>query len=64
MLECHMYHNPVIPGFHPNPSVCRVEDDYYLVTSSFEYAPGVPLAYHSRDLVHWRQLGYCLTRAE
>ena len=54
-------HNPVIPGFHPDPSVCRVEDDYYLVTSSFEYFPGVPL-FHSRNLVDWRQIGHCLTR--
>lgn len=53
--------NPVIPGFHPDPSVCRVGHDYYLVTSSFEYFPGVPL-FHSRDLVHWRQIGHCLTR--
>lgn len=53
--------NPIIPGFHPDPSICRVGDDYYLVTSSFEYTPGVPI-FHSRDLVHWRQLGYCLTR--
>lgn len=35
--------NPVIPGFHPDPSVCRVGDDYYLACSSFEYFPGVPL---------------------
>ena len=53
--------NPVIPGFHPDPSVCRAGDDYFLVTSSFEYFPGVPL-FHSRDLVHWRQTGHCLTR--
>jgi alpha-N-arabinofuranosidase len=53
--------NPILPGFHPDPSICRVGDDYYLVTSSFEYVPGVPL-FHSRDLVHWRQLGFCLTR--
>ncbi|MBB6634549.1 glycoside hydrolase family 43 protein [Cohnella thailandensis] len=52
--------NPVIPGFHPDPSVCRVGDDYYLVTSSFEYFPGVPI-FHSKDLVHWRQIGHCLT---
>jgi len=38
-----------------------VGDDYYLVNSSFEFFPGVPI-FHSRDLVHWRQLGYCLTR--
>lgn len=55
------YINPVIPGFHPDPSVCRVGDDYYLVTSSFEYFPGVPL-FHSRDLVNWTQIGHCLTR--
>lgn len=55
------YRNPVIPGFHPDPSVCRVDSDYYLVTSSFEYSPGVPL-YHSRDLVNWEQIGHVLTR--
>ena len=53
--------NPIIPGFHPDPSICRVGQDYFLVTSSFEYFPGVPL-FHSRDLVHWRQIGHCLTR--
>jgi len=55
------YRNPVLPGFHPDPSVCRVGSDYYLVTSSFEYFPGVPI-FHSRDLVHWRKLGHCLDR--
>jgi len=55
------YENPILPGFYPDPSICRVGDDYYLVTSSFEYFPGVPL-FHSRDLVHWRQLGHVLTR--
>jgi xylan 1,4-beta-xylosidase len=50
------YQNPVLPGFHPDPSVCRVGRDFYLVTSSFEYFPGVPI-FHSRDLVAWRQLG-------
>lgn len=53
--------NPVISGFHPDPSVCRSGEDYYLVTSSFEYFPGVPL-FHSRDLIHWRQIGHVLTR--
>ena len=57
------YRNPVISGFHPDPSVCRVGRDYYLVTSTFEYFPGVPV-FHSRDLVHWRLLGHCLTRPE
>jgi xylan 1,4-beta-xylosidase len=55
------FKNPVIPGFHPDPSICRVGNDFYLVTSSFEYFPGVPI-FHSRDLVSWRQLGHVLTR--
>jgi len=55
------YRNPVLPGTNPDPTVCRVGQDYYLATSSFEYFPGVPL-YHSRDLVHWRQIGHVLTR--
>ncbi|ROT29632.1 glycoside hydrolase family 43 protein [Micromonospora sp. HM5-17] len=53
--------NPVLPGCHPDPSVCRVGDDYYLVCSSFEYFPGVPI-FHSRDLVSWRQIGNVLDR--
>lgn len=53
--------NPIIPGFYPDPSLCRVDDDFYLATSTFEYFPGVPI-FHSRDLVHWRQIGHCLTR--
>lgn len=57
------YRNPVVPGFYPDPSVCRVGRDYYLVTSSFEYFPGIPI-HHSRDLVHWRKIGHCLERAE
>ena len=55
------YQNPIIPGFHPDPSVCRVSEDYYLVNSSFCYFPGVPL-FHSKDLVNWEQIGNCLTR--
>ena len=57
------YRNPVIPGFHSDPSVCRVGDDYYLITSTFEYFPGVPV-FHSKDLVNWEQIGYCLDRKE
>ncbi len=55
------YENPIIPGFYPDPSICRVGEDYYLVNSSFEFFPGVPL-WHSRDLFRWEQLGYVLTR--
>ena len=56
-----VYANPVLPGFYPDPSVCRVGEDYYLVTSTMAYSPGVPI-FHSRDLMHWRQIGHCLTR--
>ncbi len=55
------YQNPVLPGTHPDPSVCRVGADFYLAVSSFEYFPGVPI-YHSQDLVHWRRIGHALTR--
>lgn len=55
------YQNPVIPGFHPDPSICRAGDDFYLVNSSFQYFPGVPL-FHSKDLINWEQIGHCLTR--
>ena len=40
------FKNPVIPGFYPDPSICRVGNDYYLVNSSFEYFPGVPMFYY------------------
>lgn len=55
------YQNPIIRGFHPDPSICRVGSDYYLVTSTFEYFPGIAL-FHSRDLVNWKQIGNCITR--
>ena len=55
------YLNPILPGFYPDPSVTRVGADYYLVTSSFGYFPGIPI-FHSRDLVRWRQLGSVLDR--
>lgn len=53
--------NPILSGFYPDPSICRVGEDYYLVTSSFVYAPGVPI-FHSRDLAHWEQIGNILDR--
>ena len=55
------FRNPVIGGFHPDPSVCRVGDDFYLVNSSFQYFPGVPI-FHSKDLIHWEQIGNVLDR--
>jgi xylan 1,4-beta-xylosidase len=54
--------NPILPGFFPDPSICRVGEDYYLANSTFEWFPGVPI-HHSRDLVHWRLIGHALTRA-
>ncbi|MGC3957761.1 MAG: glycoside hydrolase family 43 protein [Verrucomicrobiota bacterium] len=53
--------NPVLSGFHADPSICRAGDDYFLVTSSFEYFPGVPI-YQSKDLVNWKQIGHVLSR--
>ena len=54
-------HRPVLAGFHPDPSVCRVGDTYWMVCSSFEYAPGVPL-FRSTDLLTWEQIGNVLAR--
>lgn len=53
--------NPVIAGFYPDPSICRVGDDYYLVNSAFNYFPSIPI-WHSRDLVHWAQIGNVIDR--
>ena len=53
------FSNPVIPGFAPDPSIVRVDDDFYLINSTFEYFPGIPI-YHSRDLVNWRLISYAL----
>jgi xylan 1,4-beta-xylosidase len=55
------FKNPVIPGFHPDPSICKVGDDYYLVNSSFEWYPGLPV-FHSKDLVNWNLISYAIHR--
>lgn len=55
------FKNPIIEGFSPDPSVCAVGEDFYLVTSSFGYFPGVPI-YHSKDMVNWQQIGNVLDR--
>lgn len=57
-----MITNPILPGFHPDPSICRAGEDYYIATSTFEWFPGVRI-HHSRDLVHWRPITSPLTRA-
>jgi xylan 1,4-beta-xylosidase len=54
-----MIHNPVLPGFNPDPAIIRAGDDYYLAASSFEWFPGIPI-YHSKDLVHWKLADYAL----
>ena len=53
--------NPVITGMNPVPSICRVGDNFYLVTSTFEFFPGIPI-YQSKDLVNWKHIGYVLSR--
>ncbi|HJD37221.1 MAG TPA: family 43 glycosylhydrolase, partial [Candidatus Blautia ornithocaccae] len=57
------FHNPLLSGFYPDPSICRVGEDYYMVTSSFVYYPGLPI-FHSRDLIHWEQIGHGIHRPE
>ncbi|TGX54402.1 glycoside hydrolase family 43 protein [Sphingomonas gei] len=57
------YRNPILQGFYPDPSVTRVGKDFYLVTSTFSYFPGIPV-FHSRDLVSWTQIGNAIDRPE
>lgn len=54
-----MIKNPILRGFNPDPSICRVGDDYFIATSTFEWFPGVQI-HHSRDLVNWRLLTHAL----
>ena len=62
LISAQSYKNPVIPGFYPDPSVCRVNSDYYLVNSTFEYFPGIPV-WTSKDLIHWEQIANVLNRS-
>ncbi|MEO6733397.1 MAG: glycoside hydrolase family 43 protein [Ferruginibacter sp.] len=55
--------NPILAGFYPDPSICRAGNDYYIVTSSFAYFPGLPV-FHSKDLLNWQQVGAALNRPE
>lgn len=55
------YRNPILAGFHPDPSVVRAGDRFYLVNSSFSYFPGIPV-FESADLVHWKQIGHVIDR--
>lgn len=56
-----MITNPILPGFNPDPSIIRVEDDYYIAISTFEWFPGVQI-HHSRDLIHWKLVARPLNR--
>lgn len=55
------YQNPIIRGFYPDPSICYANGKYYMVTSSFQYFPGVPL-FESDDIINWKQISHVLTR--
>ena len=55
--------NPIISGGYPDPSICRVGEDFYIANSSFEYFPGLPI-HHSKDLVNWELIGHGLHRRE
>ena len=56
-----MVQNPILKGFYPDPSICRVGEDYYLVNSTFSYFPGLPI-FNSKDLAHWEQIGNAMDR--
>jgi len=55
--------NPILAGFYPDPSICKVDDNFYLVTSTFSYYPGIPV-FQSKDLVNWKLISYVLDRPE
>ncbi len=57
------YANPILKGFYPDPSICRKGNDYYMVTSTFQYFPVIPV-FHSTDLIHWEQCGSVLDSDE
>ena len=59
-LDAEQYKNPILPLDYSDPDAIRVGEDYYMVASSFTYLPGVPVL-HSRDLVNWERLGYCVS---
>ena len=60
--DAESFYTPILPGWYSDPSICtNGEGDYFLVTSTFTYFPGVPI-FHSRDLVNWKQVGHVLSR--
>ncbi|MEO7599415.1 MAG: glycoside hydrolase family 43 protein [Opitutus sp.] len=60
-LQEGQFRNPILAGFYPDPSICRVGEDYYLINSTFAYFPGIPI-FHSRDLVNWKPIGHVIDR--
>ena len=62
-MTTYTYTNPIIKGFNPDPSICRVGDDFYLATSTFEFSPGLPV-YHSKNLIDWELVSHGLSRPE
>jgi len=58
-----MITNPILPGFNPDPSICRVGEDYFIATSTFEWYPGVQI-YHSKNLADWKLVTRPLRRAQ
>lgn len=62
-IKAQSFTNPILSGFYPDPSICRVDNDYYIVNSSFAYYPGLPI-FHSTDLLNWQQIGFALNRPE
>ena len=61
LTEPDQFYNPILPGWYSDPSICSNGEDYFLVTSTFVYYPGVPI-FHSKDLVNWKQIGHVLDR--
>ncbi len=57
------FRTPILTGFYPDPSICQVGEDYYLINSTFAYFPGIPI-FHSRDLVNWQQIGHVIDRPQ
>lgn len=55
------YRNPILHADYSDPDVCRVGDDFYMTSSSFNAVPGLPIL-HSKDLVNWELIGYALER--
>ena len=62
-MQKNFFFNPILAGFYPDPSICKVEENYYLVTSTFAYFPAIPI-FHSKDLVNWELIGHALNRNE